>query len=241
MSSYPNLPYTPLTDFTVVTPYRFSSRGRDLAAGYVRQWYEEQHNLRVFYGDCPGNWSKGQALDAAVAGGNQRALGLIIADADVIVPPGALASACARVAAGAPWAMPHAMVHRLSRSSTSRLYSGRAACPPEPGSVHLERPAHHAPAGGGIVVVSRANYELVGGIDPRFVGWGGEDISFGRALDTICGPGERLDAPMWHLWHEPDPTRLRGARGSRHNEILASLYLDAVGDTDAMREVVATR
>lgn len=241
MTSHTNHPYTEVGDFVLVTPYRFTARGRNTAAGFMEAWYGEQHNLRTFYGDCEGEWSKGAALDAALQNANPLATGLIIADADVLVAPAALARACAEVEHGAPWAMPHSMVHRLSRASTMRIYAGRVVMPPEQGGIALERPPHHAPVGGGIVVVPRAHYELVRGIDPRFIGWGGEDISFGRALDTLCGPGFRGDAPMWHLWHEPDPTRLRGGRALRGNEELAAQYLAAWGDPDAMRAVLAGR
>jgi len=134
------------------------------------------------------------------------------------------------VAAGAPWVMPHGIVYRLSRGATMAVRSLKHT--PTPTRVISRR--HPGPVGGGFVVCSRSAFDAVHGIDPRFTGWGGEDISFGRALDTLVGRHVRLDAPTWHLWHEPLP-RVMGRRASPENERLAGRYLDAAGDEVAMR------
>jgi hypothetical protein len=86
-------------------------------------------------------------------------------------------------------------------------------------------------------VLSRAAYEESGGIDPRFSGFGGDDISWARALDTLVGPCVAGDAPMWHLFH-PRSFRRAGNRGSAENEALAARYGDAAGDVIAMRKLV---
>jgi hypothetical protein len=39
-------------------------------------------------------------------------------------------------------------------------------------------------------------------MDPRFRGWGSEDVSFMRALDTIYAQHELGDNDVVHLWHE---------------------------------------
>ena len=78
---------------------------------------------------------------------------------------------------------------------------------------------------------------MVGGIDPRFIGFGGDDISFARALDTLVGPCKRLDYPMTHLHHDRTPRR-KGNRGSEANEQLAARYMLAAGDREAMLMIV---
>jgi hypothetical protein len=82
------------------------------------------------------------------------------------------------------------------------------------------------PMGGGIVVLRRDDYEAVGGIDPRFRGWGGEDISFGWALSVLVGVGHRLDGDLWHLYHPHAAARFNGEvpRGSDAAEQLAGRY-----------------
>lgn len=186
-------------------------------------------------------WSKGASIDAAAA----RARGdiLVIADADVLVARPALASAVAAVRDGAPWVQPHRVVYRLSERTTKRLLAGELApIPVLLSRRHLERPAHRAAAGGGLVVLTADAFYAVGGIDPAFTGWGGDDISLARALNTLVGPCVQMNHPLWHLHH---PTlRPADGRGSPGNELLASMYLDADGDREAMtllctRRVVA--
>jgi N-terminal domain of galactosyltransferase len=182
-------------------------------------------------GTCVGEWSKGQALaDAATRAAHGV---LVLADADSIVPADTLTDAVARVAAGAPWVMPHRKVYRLSEAHTARVYAGAA---PEPRDTC--RAPYAGVTGGGITVLSRATWDTVGGIDPRFVGWGGEDIAFGWALETLCGPGVHLAAPLFHLWHTQE-FQGQHRRGSPESEALAGRYRDARGRPDKMRALIA--
>lgn len=186
-------------------------------------------------------WSKGEAINAAA----ERARGdvLVIADADVLVNRVALLDVVAAVRDGGPWAQPHRVVYRLSERTTRRLLAGEIApIPVLLSHKHLERPTHRAAAGGGLVVLTANAFHAVGGIDPAFTGWGGDDISFARALNTLVGPCVQMYHLLWHLAH---PTlRPSDGRGSPENELLASMYLDADGDREAMtllctRRVVA--
>jgi hypothetical protein len=83
-------------------------------------------------------------------------------------------------------------------------------------TVHLERPAtmrflageelslDEAPSAtntlSGVVAIPRAAWDAVGGYDERFVGWGGEDISFWCACCAVTGYG-RVPGTIVHLWH----------------------------------------
>lgn len=188
-------------------------------------------------------WSKGAAVNAAA----ERATGnlLVVADADVHVQPEALIDAIGALAGGAAWCVPYGHVYRLSAAPTDRITADAPTSSinwetPDPRPLPnrlLERPVRRGPAGGGIAVVRTADFHRVGGIDPAFTVWGGDDEAFGRALDTLVGPHVRLDYPAWHLWH---PTlRPSNGRGSAENERLAAMYLDAVGDREAMAALCA--
>lgn len=208
----------------------FADRGcewRARAWGYVRNHYTTNHpdwELVVGAGD-DDPWSKG----AAIADALDRCTGdtLVLADADSWIDPDALRRA---VSASAAWAVPHGKVYRLSQRGTERLYAGTLQ------RGHTVRTPYIGPAGGGIVVVSRSAFEIVGGIDRRFLGWGGEDVSLGWALDTLIGPYTRIGAPLYHLWH-PHPAP--NLRGSPEAEALVARYRAARRDPQAMAALVA--
>lgn len=184
----------------------------------------------------PDPWSKGAVVNA----GARCATGavLVLADADVLVAPDVLRHALTALSEGAEWVVPYERVYRLSEPATANLIAGRSSTTPRPLPLrHLERAVHRGPAGGGVVVVRAEHFREVNGMDPRFTTWGGDDEAFGRALDTLVGPHKRLNHPAWHLWH---PTlRPDNGRGSTANEALASRYLVASGNPDAMTVLCA--
>jgi len=221
--------------WTVVVPFdEAGDPHRRRALDFIVRRYQQQ-GLPVVVSEPPsaGGWSKGVAVDAGVR--STSTWGLVIADADVIVSVDALDATLGRVGSGAAWAQPHGRVYRLGENATRHLIEGE---PYRPGRASRAQ----GPPGGGIVVLSRDAYDTVGGIDSRFVGWGGDDISFARALDTLVGPGVRLGAPMTHLWHVPMSRRPGGrssGRASPESEALAGRYYDAAGDPTAMRALVS--
>lgn len=220
---------------SVMMPYTSDDEHRQAARRYVLDWYATRFPAwEIVEGDCPGEWSKGRALaDAAARAAHDI---LVVADADSIVPADVLADAARRVAAGANWVVPHKLVYRFDQAPTDRIYAGTEPAP-NPAWCRGRRP-YVGVAGGGIVVLTRQAWDTVGGIDPRFAGWGGEDISLARALETLVGPPVRLRAPLFHLFH-PQELQGRRRRGSPESEALAGRYLDAHGKADVMRALVA--
>jgi hypothetical protein len=221
----------------VVIPTRAGDAWRARALGWVLAFYERNHRAwRVELGMLPDDvpWSKGAAVAAGV-----EALGpvdvLILADADSIIPDPAVLQRAVDLVGGSwrRWVVPHRLVYRLRETETERLY-GDPTNRPRPHSVC--RTPYVGPAGGGITVIAPSAFDEVGGIDRRFLGWGGEDIAFGWALETLVHPIERLDGRLVHLWHpHPAPT----LRGSPESEKLVATYTAARGFPRRMRAVVA--
>lgn len=169
----------------------------------VRAHYAHHHpNWSVVVGTCPSvQWIKGAAVNAALA--HTNAATLVIADADCIVEPLALALSVLAVQNGAPWSMPHHMVYRADRQFTARVCEQSAdVLPGLPFEDACER-RHEGALGGGIVVMQRAMYEAIGGIPLAFVGWGEEDRALGTIANTLLGTCHRGDADLLHLWHPP--------------------------------------
>lgn len=212
---------------TVIIPWQPGCPHRTSALGWVLdQWEATGHQVLLgWLEDQP--WCKA----AAVANALPRVVGdvLVVADADVWSP--GTSAAIEAVRAGAAWAMPHGRVHRLTPESTARVLAGTA---PTPGD-RLVQAAYRGWPGGGTVVLPTSTYRAVP-LDPRFVGWGGEDESWARALDLLAGPGWRGTAPLYHLWHPPQK-RMSRRWGSPEAKALAGRYR-AASTPQAMRDLI---
>jgi glycosyltransferase involved in cell wall biosynthesis len=212
---------------------------RRLARTWVVDRYATLHpDWELIEGCCARPWSKG----AALADGVNRATGdiLVLADADSYVPVDTLERAVGIVEADPrKWVVPHGNVYRLKQDETLRVYDGAEAQRRQ-----VVRPRYTGLPGGGIVVLSREVWDEVGGVDPRFQGWGGEDLTFGWVLCVLVGWYERLGANLFHLWH-PHPAP--DLRGSPDSEALVAVYKAAwkvwkrTGDAGPMRALIDDR
>jgi len=181
----------------------FAAHGDDYRE--AARWYVERRLVAHFpwpvcIGDSDLPWSKGTAL--ARARSSTTADVLVIHDADVLVAPDALLAAVTAVRGGSAWAIPHALVHRLDQAVTDQLLAGGDFPPAIP---RYMRQPYRGYEGGGITVVSAAVWDECP-VDPRFIGWGGEDEAWAWALGCMYGPAWRGSADLWHLYHpHPDP------------------------------------
>lgn len=226
-----------MTTAAVLMPTGITDDWREKARTFVAGWYAHYFpEIPVVFGECSSaEWSKGAAVADAFDRAPAGAQVLVIADADsYLADPATLRKALQLVSSGTPWITAHSRVYRLRDVETARLH---AAGPTErPRLGWLVRPVYEGPHGGGITILSRQAFELVGGIDRRFAGWGGEDLAFGWALQTLAGEVERLDGRLVHLWHpHPAPT----LRGSPESEALLELYRQARGVRRRMLAVLA--
>jgi hypothetical protein len=212
----------------VIVPWRPGCPHRQAAWAWVQARYAEHHpDWTVIEASAPaGPWVKAEAVIPAVAA--CRADVVVVADADVWCD--GLARAVAAVAEGASWAVPHGRVCRLSMSATAGVLAGGWFS-----RDGLEQPPYRGVEGGGLVVLPRAS-ALEIPLDARFVGWGGEDHSWGYALRTLLGRAWRGSAPLWHLWHLPQD-RLSRRIGSAENDALHLRYAAAKRNPEAMREL----
>lgn len=226
---------------SVVIPFdHYGDADRLRAYQWVRRRYAQYHpEWEIKVGSCFGEWSKG----AALRNGVDRARGnvLVLADADSFVSVYALNEAVLRVSGGEPWVVPHKWVYRLSEQESENVYAGGE---PQKRRMEGDRKRYVGPAGGGITVLSRDTWDTVGGVDPLFVGWGGEDLCFGWALMTLCphpAADYRVGADLFHLYHERANPRgtLTKPRGSDEAEARLARYRKAWGHPEPMRELIA--
>lgn len=217
---------------------------RRWALRWVCDRYREAHpDWEIILGECSeGPFNRAEAiLDAA---GRTSADVLCIGDADVWCE-GLDAAVHAvgehgwgGVMRGAPWAVPHTLIHRLSRESTDLVLDGAdwRGLPLSTDNRQDSKPykGHEA---GTLLVIRRETLEEVPP-DRRFVGWGGEDDAWACALRSLIGPPWRGSDDVVHLWHEPQP-RMTRIVGNERSKALLARYRSARRDPDAMSALLA--
>jgi hypothetical protein len=172
-------------------------------------------------------WVKASAVNPAVE--ETAAEIVVLHDADVWC--GGVSVAVDAVAEGAPWAVPHRLVHRLTELGTAAVLDGDAFV----GQSLIQAP-YQGVAGGGIIVAPRDTLQRVP-LDPRFQGWGQEDEAHAFAMRSLVGDPWRGRADLFHLFHPPQPRWTR-RRGSPENWRLRGRYLSAKRDPRAMGALI---
>jgi hypothetical protein len=95
----------------------------------------------------------------------------------------------------------------------------------------------HEWATGGVIVTTPQAWTAAGGMDERFRNWGHEDVALRVAADTLCGPTVKHSGTIHHLWHRREMGL--GTPDNLANAALCERYIQAEGDADAMRALVA--
>lgn len=212
----------------VVVPWRGGCSHRERALAWVVARYAARHpNWTVTVAQAAaGAWSKATAVMPAIHASSADII--VVADADVWCDD--LQDAVDALGQHG-WAIPHTQVRRLTEHATANVLAGADPAAQET----LE--AYRGVPGGGYVIATREQLVAVP-LDPRFEGWGCEDVSWAMALHTVAGPSWRGEASLTHLWHPPQPRPTR-RRGSAENERLRRRYGAARRRPVVMRQLLA--
>lgn len=137
----------------------------------------------------------------------------VIYDADAYLP-GRVIQHCAerirfaRAHGVRRWFVPYRKLFRLTEAASDRVLASdpcdpeRFPTPPNPEDVEdMAGSGHGHLFGAMVMVMPREAFFFVGGLDERFRGWGGEDVSFLRALDTLWARHRNTHGQVLHLWH----------------------------------------
>jgi len=213
----------------VVIPFNSKEEWRIKAFNWILAWWANNTDYEVLQG-WEDPYTKGSAAHNGVA--ETDASTLIIADADCFIEnPGHILDYVSAVESGQfKWVIPHKKVYRIPEELTEKLYQTGTYDLRQIGCYNIS-----LNLGGGMVVLSRAAWETVNGIDPRFMGWGGEDVSFGWALRCLVGEPTRGFSNLVHLYHPKQGPR---QEISSDNVKLMNRYQAANRDKIAMRKLV---
>ena len=166
---------------------------------------------------------------------------LLITDIDVVLPRGSILKAVKALDKNC-LVVPYNLLYKLSSSSSERILGNLPTkrMPNVPLSlqtaVSLTKRWHPQ----GISVITRENFDLAGGYDERFVGWGSEDSAFQSAVNTMCEGGFlQLEGIAYHLKHPivKDRHLLRDQRVGD----LVEAYTAARHNKEAMKKIIDGR
>lgn len=163
---------------------------------------------------------------------------VIVADCDVVAHRRALSLSIAHVSRDRGWACPFGDVYRLNAEATADVLRRGVEVEPAGDLRRLDRAPYRGTPGGGVVVAHRDAWAEVGGFDPRFEGWGGEDAALGHALHALVGEAYRREEHLWHLWHPPSEYQAGGGRMHGRQQRLLQRYRRARRDPATMRTIV---
>lgn len=219
----------------------------------LEYWRHELPDAEIVIGHSKSRvFNKGRALNQAVRKSHGNVL--VIIDADAYMSGKVIERCADRIIEELHnhlWYVPYRHLYRLNKWITKaivrsdprhplRLYSPPPDC-------FLDDNGHKSSYGhryaAMIVIIPREAYDVLGCFDERFQGWGGEDIAFLRALDTLYGKHKSTDNDIYHLWHEFIGNNYQsrawvGQTGGGANNELANRYNRATGNPEQMRELV---
>jgi hypothetical protein len=219
-----------------------------------RYWKHELPHAEIVIGH---NRSRPFSKTRAVNDAAQRAKGdiFVILDSDTYIPGKVITACVARIRQARRrdlplWFIPYRHIYRLTRTTTKYILEStprdplRIPTPPPKSMVESTLGSMHGHWFGALIqIMPREAFDVANGMDERFVGWGGEDVAFLRAVDTLYGNHKTTANDVLHMWHhhigKTHITRMwEGQHSPRSNEQLAQRYNLATGDRVRMNALV---
>lgn len=179
-----------------------------------RYWAAQLPDAEIIIGEDPDMdvpFSKSVAINNGVAKSTGDVLVLVDADGYIEIESVlhcAKEIRLARKLGHRLWFVPYRQFYRLTEHISKKLLNSnpkhphKFPCPPD----KEHRLGDSDPStghwyGAMIQIMPREAFELVGGWDPRFRGWGGEDHAAMRAMDTLYTIHKTLPGQVLHVWH----------------------------------------
>lgn len=181
-------------------------------------------NVRTFFVFNDGPFNKSWGLNVAARNASHELL--VIGDADMLMSGEALARALLVCRDHYDAVNPYSSLVDLTRAETDAILKGEldvTAIRRGPARDRLAQ-GEHICFCGGICVFRRAVYFALGGMDERFLGWGGEDDAMSANLERYTDRiAMQKDTLAYHLWH-PRPAQRYEHPHYRKNLALANHY-----------------
>lgn len=197
----------------VLVPYREADATRAQLWDYVQRWWADEFPdwpVVAAPGPADGPFCRARAINLAASDADDlygRWDVAIITDADTVVPTGQVADAMAVADFTGTMTLGYDTYVSLNRRGTRRILDG--ARYDEANWMRSRELVLKASTYSSLVAVRRDLWDVVGGFDESFEGWGWEDTSFALAAQSVGGQVERVPGPCWHFWHPKSAERSR--------------------------------
>lgn len=241
---------------SLLVPFRTDNARRAETWHWLeRYWHYELPGAEIIIGtDDHPSFSKTSAVNGAA----KKATGdvFVVLDADCYIS-GDVVLQCAenirkeRAKNRRLWYMPYRSFYRLTDSASRVVIESDPEIPPRffANPPHVSQTANQTGSVNGhwfgalIQIMPREAFESTGGMDTRFHGWGGEDVAFMHAVDTLYCKHRTSNNGVIHLWHPSIGTSVHdrmweGQERPGTNGNLASRYYAATGNVSQMLRLV---
>jgi predicted glycosyltransferase involved in capsule biosynthesis len=243
--------YTPkislLIPFSSTDPNRISN-----LKWLLKYWKHHLPDAEIIIGHSKSSvFCKGEALNNAVRKSKGKVLAIL--DADAYLSASIIEKAANKILEYSHnhlWLVPYRKLYRLNKEITEVILSSNPLDPffPEITPFDIQPNSENSinygrRYGAMLMVFPREAYDLIGGFDERFKGWGGEDVCLLKALDTLYGKHKTIKGNIYHLWHPVygdtyQSRRWEGQQSGSSNWKLSKQYSKAVNRPSMMKKII---
>jgi len=225
----------------ILVPRRRDNEWRDKLWAFCRQrWVEHHDPMPIYEGHHEmGPFNRSAAVNAAseLADRDGRWDVALIIDSDTISDSKAVQAAIEYAVRTGGLAVAHDQRHMMSQHATIAILDGYV------GSWKRNRMVRrtYTDSVSCAVAVARQTWDLVGGFDERFVGWGFEDTGFHIACETMTGiPIHNVPGECFHLWHPLSPEASKDAITYELNRSLKRRYEAVRWNKERLQRLLGT-
>lgn len=179
----------------------------------IKYWRHQLPDAEIVIGHSKSKvFCKGEALNNAFKKSSGKVLAVV--DADAYLRSEVIEYCADRIleeqARGHNlWFVPYRFLYRLTERVTEHIVHSNPAHPYIPLEPPLdcqiecnhEMVRYGSMYGAMITIFPRKAMEVIKCFDEHFYGWGGEDMAFLLALDTMFGKHKTTGNAVFHLWH----------------------------------------
>jgi len=220
----------------ILVPRREDNGHRDRVWVWCKAWWRENlPELQIYEGHHYGIglFNRSLALNLAAKQAGKWDVALII-DADVICDPEQVREAIETALVHRGLVLSFSRRHNLNQRGSEAIMQG------EQGSWRRFIAKTYNDMASSCVAISREVWDLVGGFDEKFAGWGFEDSAFSLAVETMTGNTiHKVPGELWHLWHPTAPEGKRGTASYQANRNRMEAYRQALGNKTATKGLIA--